>query len=105
MPGKVAVWLPYLLRWAETESQALKLAVFSRGPAIRSYGKNLLTEISGTFAPVFGVLFIIANEFTAGLAPFVMGFYIFAIGLSLGGPTGYAINPAKDLGHGASLHR
>jgi glycerol uptake facilitator protein len=96
--GGVAVWLAYLPHWAETEVQALKLAVFSTGPAVRSYGKNLLTEIIGTFTLVFGVLFIIANDFAPGLTPFVIGFLIFAIGLSLGGPTGYAINPARDLG-------
>jgi glycerol uptake facilitator protein len=96
--GGVATWLTYLPHWAVTESQAAKLAVFSTAPEIRSYGQNLLTEILATFALVFGILFIIANEFTAGLAPFVIGFFIFAIGLSLGGPTGYAINPARDLG-------
>lgn len=96
--GGVVVWLTYLPHWAETESQAFKLACFSTIPAIRSYGKNLLTEIIGTFVLVFGVLYIIANDLAPGLAPFVIGFYIFAIGLSLGGPTGYAINPARDLG-------
>ncbi|MCL0049279.1 aquaporin family protein [Dehalococcoidia bacterium] len=96
--GGVATWLTYLPHWKETENQTLKLAVFSTVPAIRNYGMNLLTEILATFILVFGILFIIANEFTAGLAPFIIGFYIFAIGLSHGGPTGYAINPARDLG-------
>ncbi|GFP24939.1 MAG: Glycerol uptake facilitator protein [Firmicutes bacterium] len=96
--GATLVWLAYLPHWAETESQGLKLAVFSTGPAIRNYGANLLTEIIGTFALVFGVLYIIGNELVAGLAPLLIGFLVWVIGLALGGPTGYAINPARDLG-------
>lgn len=96
--GATLVWLAYLPHWAETESQALKLAVFSTGPAIRNYGANLLTEIIGTFALVFGVLYIISNELSPGLAPLLIGFLVWVIGLTLGGPTGYAINPARDLG-------
>lgn len=96
--GGVLVWLAYLPHWAETESKPLKLAVFCTGPAIRNYGANLLTEIIGTFALVFGVLYIISNELVAGLAPLLIGFLVWVIGLTLGGPTGYAINPARDLG-------
>jgi glycerol uptake facilitator protein len=59
---------------------------------------NLVTEVIGTFVLVFGVLAITANELSAGLAPLLIGFLVWAIGLSLGGPTGYAINPARDLG-------
>jgi glycerol uptake facilitator protein len=79
----------------------LKLAVFATGPAIRNYAWNLITEIIGTFVLVFGVLAITApwNTFNSvDLAPLLIGLLVFAIGLSLGGPTGYAINPARDLG-------
>jgi glycerol uptake facilitator len=97
--GAVLVWLSYLAHWRETEDKALKLAVFSTSPAIRQAPSNLLTEIIGTFALVFGVLAISANNAPAqgGLTPLLVGFLVWAIGLSLGGPTGYAINPARDL--------
>ena len=96
--GAVLVWLHYLPHWKETEDQGAKLAVFSTGPAIRSYAANLVSEIIGTFVLVLAILFIGANEFTQGLNPLIIGFLIVSIGLSLGGTTGYAINPARDLG-------
>ncbi len=98
--GAVVVWLAYLPHWSETEDTGLKLAVFSTGPAIRNYSLNLLTEIIGTFMLVAAVLFIgdARNELTSGFAPLLIGFLVWSIGLSLGGPTGYAINPARDLG-------
>jgi glycerol uptake facilitator protein len=96
--GGVVVWLHYLPHWKETEDTGAKLAVFSTGPAIRSVGANLISEIIGTFVLVFSILAIGTNEFTQGLNPFIIGFLIVAIGLSLGGTTGYAINPARDLG-------
>lgn len=98
--GGVIVWLAYLPHWAETEETGLKLAVFSTGPAIRNYSLNLLTEIIGTFMLVAGVLFILdgRNELTSGFGPLLIGFLVWSLGLSLGGPTGYAINPARDLG-------
>ncbi len=98
--GGVVVWLAYLPHWSETEDTGLKLAVFSTGPAIRNYSLNLLTEIIGTFMLVAGVLFILdaRNELTSGFGPLLIGILVFSIGLSLGGPTGYAINPARDLG-------
>ncbi|MER3400400.1 MAG: aquaporin [Thermoflexus sp.] len=96
--GAVLVWLAYYSHFAETDNPALKLAVFSTAPNIRSYGLNLLTEIIGTFMLVFGVLAIGANKLADGLAPLLVAFLVWAIGLSLGGPTGYAINPARDLG-------
>lgn len=98
--GGVIVWLTYLPHWAETEDTGLKLAVFSTGPAIRNYSLNLLTEIIGTFMLVAGVLFILdgRNELTSGFGPLLIGFLVWSLGLSLGGPTGYAINPARDLG-------
>jgi glycerol uptake facilitator protein len=96
--GGVIVWLHYLPHWKVTESQATKLAVFCTGPAIRSKWSNLLGEIIGTFVLVTGLLFIGANKFTEGLNPLIVGFLIIAIGVSMGGTTGYAINPARDLG-------
>lgn len=96
--GAVLVWLHYLPHWKETEDTDLKLAVFSTGPAIRSKGANLLSEMIGTFVLVLGILAIGANKFTDGLNPLIVGFFIVSIGLSLGGTTGYAINPARDLG-------
>jgi glycerol uptake facilitator protein len=78
----------------------LKLAVFSTGPAIRNYPLNVVTEIIGTFTLVFGILLIVANKGASlsGLATLLVAFLVVGIGLSLGGPTGYAINPARDLG-------
>ncbi len=98
--GAVVVWLAYLAHWSETESQASKLAVFSTIPAIRRCPLNLLTEIIATFVLVFGVLAISANGGPAqsGVTPLLIGLLVWGIGLSLGAPTGYAINPARDLG-------
>jgi len=94
--GAVIVWLHYLPHWEVTEDPGLKLAVFSTGPAIRNTTSNLLSEIIGTFVLVFGV-FAVGGP-SAPITPLVVGFLVVAIGLSLGGPTGYAINPARDLG-------
>ncbi len=96
--GGTAVWLHYLPHWKRTDNQAIKLAVFCTAPAIRSKWANLLCEIIGTFVLITGLLFIGANKFTEGLNPLIVGFLIIAIGVSLGGTTGYAINPARDLG-------
>ena len=96
--GAVIVWLHYLPHWGETEDPGLKLASFSTGPAIRNTFSNLISEIIGTFMLVFGVMAIFGNELAPGLGALLVGFLVWAIGLSLGGPTGYAINPARDLG-------
>ncbi len=95
--GAVLVWLHYLPHWARTESQSKKLAVFCCAPAVRSAPANLISEIIGTMVLVLGILFIGANQFTDGLNPIVVGALIVSIGLSLGGTTGFAINPARDL--------
>jgi glycerol uptake facilitator protein len=97
--GGVIVYLHYLPHWAETEDSGLKLAVYSTGPAIRNPVGNVLSEVIGTFVLVFGVFAILqpGNEVGA-LGPLLVGILVFGIGLSLGGPTGYAINPARDLG-------
>lgn len=95
--GAVLVWVHYLPHWKRTDDPARKLAVFCCAPAIRSYGSNFLCEVIATAVLVLGVLFIGQYKFTEGLNPLVVGSLIIAIGLSLGGPTGFAINPARDL--------
>lgn len=96
--GAVIVWLHFLPHWRETEDPGLKLAVFCTGPAIRNTGANLLCEIIGSFVLVVGVLGITSNDITPGLAPLLIAILVWGIGCSLGGTTGYAINPARDLG-------
>lgn len=98
--GAVLVFFAYFNHWRETEDPGLKLAVFSTAPALRNTVANIVTEIIGTFVLVFGVLAIFANKATAAdaMGPLIVGLLVLAIGLSLGGPTGYAINPARDLG-------
>lgn len=111
--GAALVYLAYLPHWGITEDPGLKLAVFSTGPEVRDYPKNAVTEIIGTAMLLLGVLGITsfagtgagetAGEdlialFGGGIAPLIVGLLVFSIGLSLGGPTGYAINPARDLG-------
>lgn len=98
MIGAIFVFLYYLPHWKETEDPNVKLGVFSTGPAIPHRFANLLSEILGTFILTVGILAIGANKFTEGLNPLIVGFFIVSIGLSLGGTTGYAINPARDLG-------
>ena len=108
MLGALLVWLAYRQHFAQTENPDFKLAVFSTRPSIHSSMDNLVTEIIGTFVLVFGVLYIIGPTLTIGGAQANLGlgsvgalpvaFLVLAIGLSLGGPTGYAINPARDLG-------
>ncbi|MEZ4932372.1 MAG: MIP/aquaporin family protein [Saprospiraceae bacterium] len=95
--GAAIVWLHYLPHWGKTNDPAHKLGVFATGPAVPSRWANLLSEMIGTFVLIAGLLFIGANKFTEGLNPVVVGALIVAIGMSLGGTTGYAINPARDL--------
>ena len=110
--GGVLVWLTYLPHWPLTDDPALKLAVFSTGPAVPHRVANFITEAIGTATLLFGVLAIGANSqgwvqagqvdlsqvFSRALQPLLVGILVLGIGLSLGGPTGYAINPARDLG-------
>ncbi len=96
--GAALVWLHYLPHWKRTDDQAAKLGVFCNAPAIRNTFANLISEIIATMVLVIALLFIGANEFTQGFKPVVVGLSIISIGLSLGGTTGFAINPARDLG-------
>lgn len=110
--GAVLVWLAYFPHWRATADPASKLGVFCTGPAIRHAGPNAISEIIGTAVLVFGILAIAANAqtltrpgdvdlsvvFSRGLQPLLVGVLVLGIGLSLGGATGYAINPARDLG-------
>ncbi|MDR2255834.1 MAG: aquaporin family protein [Arthrobacter sp.] len=95
--GAVACWLAYKQHFDDEPEPANKLGVFSTGPAIRNYGWNLVTEILGTFVLVIAVL---VSGYTTGaaLGPLFVALVVVGIGASLGGPTGYAINPARDLG-------
>lgn len=98
--GAVLVWLAYLPHWSKTESADLKLAVFSTGPAIRHTAGNFICEVIGTAMLMVGILgiFNANNGIGSGFGPYAVGILVFSLGLSLGGPTGYAINPARDLG-------
>jgi glycerol uptake facilitator protein len=103
--GAALVFLAYLPHWSATGDAGAKLGVFSTAPAIRHTPGNLAAEIIGTFVLVLGALALprpenldAATGFSTGLGPLLVGFIVFSIGLSLGGPTGYAINPARDLG-------
>ena len=103
--GATLVWLAYLPHWRVTEDKGLKLAAFCTAPAVRQPLANVLTEVIGTAALVFGLLAVLTPKnllpnsgFDTGFAPVLVGLIVWAIGLSLGGPTGFAINPARDLG-------
>jgi len=101
--GAILVWLQYLPHWKETADPGLKLACFSTGPAIRNVPANLISELIGTAVLLIGIGAIFSPAVTGkglagGLPPFLVGGVVWAIGLSLGGATGYAINPARDLG-------
>ncbi len=102
MIGAGLVFLAYFQHFGETEDAGLKLAVFSTGPAIRNTMWNLITEIIGTMVLLVGILAITdpgnKGNNLSGLSTLLVAFLVVGIGLSLGGPTGYAINPARDLG-------
>jgi glycerol uptake facilitator protein len=99
--GAIITWLHYLPHWAETTDATLKLGVFATSPAIRHPLANLISEIFGTFILVIGIYAIFSRGsggITAGMGPLLLGILVWAIGLSMEGTTGYAINPARDLG-------
>ncbi len=97
--GAFLVWVTYFAHWAVTDNPDGKLGIFATIPAIRHTPANLMTEIIGTAVLMVGVLGIsnVNNGLANGMSPFLVGILVFSIGLSLGGPTGYAINPARDL--------
>ena len=100
----VIVWLAYLAHWKETESKGAKLGIFCTGPAIRNAPANFITEMIGTIFLVVVIMFIFSKNvggevgLAVGLGPVLVGLLVVVIGMALGGPTGYAINPARDLG-------
>lgn len=100
--GAAIVWLAYWPHWRATQDASVKLAVFSTMPAIKHVPSNLMTEIIGTAVLVIGVSAIFGHATFGhpvdGLGPYLVGLLVWGIGLSLGGPTGYAVNPARDLG-------
>lgn len=96
--GAVIVWVFYRPHFEVTEDQSAKLAVFCTGPAIKDILSNFICEFIGTFILVFAILGIGNTHMVDGLAPIVVGLIVWAIGITLGGTTGYAINPARDLG-------
>lgn len=100
--GAIFVWLAYLPHWEKTHETNIKLMVFSTQPAIRAYPYNLLCEALATAVLVLGIAAILGKTTldapVNGLGPYLAGVLVWGIGLSLGGPTGYAINPARDLG-------
>jgi glycerol uptake facilitator protein len=103
MAGAFLVWLNFLPHWSRTEDPCAKLACFSTMPAIQNFGANLLSETIGTFMLVLGVAAISSKQVAisgpaAGLGPYLAGLVVWGIVLSLGGTTGCAINPARDLG-------
>ena len=98
MIAATLVFLAYYPHWEATEDKGAKLAVFSTGPAIKHTASNFMCEFIATFILLFGIMAIGTNKFTEGLNPLIVGLLILGLGLSFGGPTGYALNPARDLG-------
>ena len=99
--GGCITWLLFRGHWELTEDKATKLGVFCTSPAVRNYGQNLFFEIIATVMLIFGVFSIFSGNVGAmapGYGPFMVGLLIFGLGACLGGPTGYAMNPARDLG-------
>jgi glycerol uptake facilitator protein len=94
--GAVLAWVAYKKHFDQDADPAVKLGVFSTGPELRSYGWNFITEVIGTFVLVFVI--IAFGKSPSGLGPLAVALLVVAIGASLGGPTGYAINPNRDLG-------
>jgi len=100
--GAVIMWIHYFPHWRETPDPILKLACFCSIPAIRKFANNRISEIIATFVLVFivGAIFsraVAGNGIASGFGPYLVGSLVWGIGLSLGGPTGYAINPARDF--------
>lgn len=96
--GAFLIWLQFMPHWTATPDAAAKLGVFSTAPAIKNTVANFISEMIGTTVLIMGLFFLGTNTFTDGLNPLIVGLLITSIGFSLGGTTGFAINPARDLG-------
>lgn len=96
--GAVLVWIYYMPHWARTGNAELKRAAFCTSPAVRSVPANMFSEVVATTVLILAILLIGANKFAEGLNPVAVGALIAVIGFGLGGTTGFAINPARDLG-------
>ncbi|HTK73830.1 MAG TPA: MIP/aquaporin family protein [Gemmataceae bacterium] len=96
--GAILVWIHYLPHWAETPEPDFKLGIFCTIPAIRQPLGNFISEVIGTFVLVFVAEALVNAKAATGMTPYLIGILVWGIGLSLGGTTGYAINPARDLG-------
>jgi glycerol uptake facilitator protein len=96
--GGALVWIHFMPHWAETPDAGSKLACFSTGPAIKNTVANIISEVIGTFLLVLTIASIVKTSPAPGLVPFLVGAMVWAIGSGLGGTTGFAINPARDLG-------
>jgi glycerol uptake facilitator protein len=101
--GAIIMWLHFLPHWALTPDAGKKLACFSTGPAVKNFPGNIISEIIGTFLLVLVIMAILSKAVSGsgtapGLAPWLIGAIVWAVGTGLGGTTGFAINPARDLG-------
>lgn len=96
--ASVVLFLHFYPHWKETKDSATILGTFATGPAIRHTPSNVFGEVLGTAVLVIGILAIGPNNVSAGLGPIIVGFIVLALGFSLGATTGYAVNPARDLG-------
>jgi glycerol uptake facilitator protein len=101
--GATLVWLAFLPHWPVSDDQGAKLGIFCTGPAIRNLPKNLMTEVIATTTLIgvgfaFGASAVSPNGLAPGFAPYLWGMLVWGLGLALGGPTGYAMNPARDFG-------
>jgi len=96
--GAILVWLHFMPHWKETPDAGGKLACFSTGPAIKNTVANFISEVLGTMVLVIGIIAIVHAAPAAGVVPLLIGLLVWAIGSGMGGTTGFAINPARDLG-------
>ncbi|MCH4179435.1 MAG: aquaporin family protein [Megasphaera sp.] len=99
--GAAIVWLAYLPHWAETEDKAAKLGIFCTAPAIRNYPLNFLCECIATFFLMFVIWMVFSKQvgvLQPAMGPYIVGLLVWTLGMSFGGPTGYAMNAARDLG-------
>jgi glycerol uptake facilitator protein len=96
--GGIIIWINFRNHWEATDDKDAKLGVFCTGPAIRNYQANFISEVIATFLLMFGILGLGTANMVQGFGPLTVGLLIWGLGLSFGGTTGYAMNPARDLG-------